>query len=96
MTELELALKIAANPHLARMRTKQMAMRNRFIKDYGPDFYINNYTADEFNNPEIPATRFPGVRGISRWTVAEETQFKTLTDRMSKYRQTLRDLYDAP
>jgi|SRR5882672_6237259 len=95
MQEIELAHTIAANPHLVRMRNKQIAMRARFIKDYGPDFYINNYTVAQFNNPEIPATRFPGVRGISRWTVAEEAQFKALTDRMSAYRKTLRELYTA-
>src|SRR5882762_8703512 len=53
MQEIELAHTIAANPHLVRMRNKQIAMRARFIKDYGPDFYINNYTVAQFNNPEI-------------------------------------------
>lgn len=95
MTKLEVASTIAANPHLVRMRTKQTALRERYVKDYGPDYYVPNYTPKDLTNPDIPVTRYLGVRGVTRWTVAEEAQYNALTERMKAYRATLREVYAA-
>ena len=93
MNTLELATKVANNPHVMRMVAKQQAMQRRFTADYGSDFYVANYEGTEVNEAEKNLTRFPGVRGVTRWTVEEERQYNTLTARLAAYRKTLRELY---
>lgn len=93
MNTLELATKVANNPHVMRMVAKQEAMWRRFVADYGNDFYVANYEGVEVPEAEQNLTRFPGVRGVTRWTVEEERQYNTLTARLAAYRKTLRELY---
>jgi len=95
MDALELTRKVAANPHVKKMVGKQQAMRKRFEADYGPEFYVPNCTEEELADPTTQLTRWPGERGVSRWTVAEEAEYNALTARLSAYRATLRELYSA-
>lgn len=90
---LELATKIAANPHVMRMVLRQQKLRARFVADYGQEFYVPNCTEEELGDENTQITKYPGERGVNRWTVPEEKTYNELCARLSNYRKSLADIY---
>jgi len=78
MQEIELAHTIAVTRILSVCAISR-SLCVRVLSRITSGFLHQHYTVAQFNNPENSCNTFSGRAGISRWTVAEEAQFKALT-----------------